>query len=104
MTRPFRGPRRREAPTFLHLSLRSKAAALTRRVTSRRVGRGNTGVPSGPVTLHARTSFRVSHVYGLSSSQFGTLYLSDRKGGDRLFSRPAPLSSGAAEVDLGPDV
>jgi hypothetical protein len=62
----------------------------------------NAGVPSGPVTLHARTSFRVSHVYGLSSSQFGTLYLSDRKGGDRLFSRPSPLSSGAPRWTWGP--
>jgi hypothetical protein len=56
MTRPFRGPRPLEAPTFLHLSLRSKAAALTRRVTSRRVGRGNTGAPSGPVTIQSGAS------------------------------------------------
>lgn len=58
--------------------------------------------PSGPVTIHARSSFRVPEVYGMSSSMAGTVYLSDRRGGIRLYFRPAPLSSGAAEEDLGP--
>jgi hypothetical protein len=101
MTRPFRGPQRREAPTFLHLSLRDKAAALTRRVTSRRVGRGNAGAPSGPVTIQSGASFRVPQVYGMSSSASGTVYLSDRKGGrrSRLFFRPAPPGHPAAPAE-----
>ncbi len=55
------------------------------------------------MTVHARTSFRPAEANVMSSSIFGTLYYSDRKGAGRVYFRPAPFSSGAAEEDLETD-